>query len=430
MLPAMTELRRNGLALFGESTLFGVGMVFAGATTVLPDYINQLTGSAVYVGLVIALTEGAWRLPQLLVARWLLPVPHKKAWLTRAGLVARPVYLIYAVALWLGVGGHPMLALGLFLGLHALKFLAFSVDSVVWWDVFAKAIPPDRRGRVLGASTAVRGLLAVGAGAVIARLLGEGGPGFPFGYAAVFALAGGSFVLSLLSWSFVSEPEDPAVLRPPRREYMRHLKTILNDPPFRTALIVRLLAGFEGLALGFYVILAREVLGFSSAYLGVFAAVQTVGGIFAGVAFGILSERAGNHRVIQAATAVSASAPLLALFFFLRGVDAAHPAGFLYSWVFVAIGIFLNANFIGFANFTVELAPPGHRGTYIGLFSTLSGLVVIAPLLGGWVLEQTSYTFLLSLTAAVSLLAHGASWRLPQVRRRPPQEIREPRPSP
>ncbi len=426
----MTDLRRNALALFGESTLFGLGMVFAGATTVLPDFVSQLTGSAVYVGLVIALTEGAWRLPQLLVARWLLPTPRKKIWLTRAGLIARPVYLVYGVALWLGVGGNPALALGLFLGLHAIKFLAFSVDSVVWWDVFAKAIPPRRRGRVLGASTVARGLLAVGAGAVIARLLGERGPAFPFGFAAVFALAGGSFLLSLLSWSFVKEPQEKAVPRPQTREYLDQLKTILRDPPFRIALIVRLLAGFEGLALGFYVILARQVLGFSSAFLGVFAAVQTVGGIVAGVAFGILSERAGNHRVIQAATAVSASAPLLALLFFLGGVDAAHPAGFLYTWVFVAIGVFLNANFIGFANFTVELAPPGHRGTYIGLFSTVSGLVVIAPLLGGWLLEQTSYTFLLSLTAAVSVVAHAASWRLPEVRRRPPQEIGEPRPAP
>lgn len=401
--------------------MFGLGMVFAGATTVLPAFVSQLTGSAVYVGLVIALTEGAWRLPQLMVACWLLPTPRKKPWLTRAGLVGRPVYLLYAVALWSGAGVHPQLALGLFLALHAIKFLAFSVDSVVWWDVFAKAIPPHRRGRVLGTSTVVRGLLAVGAGILIARLLGEGGPGFPTGYAIVFALAGGSFLVSLLCWTLVSEPEEPAVPRPHMRDYLDQLRGILRDPPFRTAIVVRLLAGFEGLALGFYVLLARQVLGFPSTYLGVFAAVQTVGGILAGVAFGALSERAGNHRVIQAATAVSASAPLLALLFLVGKLDAGHPLGFLYTWVFVAIGVFLNANFIGFANFTVELAPPGHRGTYIGLFSTLSGLVVIAPLLGGWILEHTSYTFLFSLTAAVCLVAHLASWRLPQVRRRPPE---------
>lgn len=425
----MSAFRRNALALFGESTLFGLGMVFAGTTTVLPEFVSQLTGGAVYVGLVIALTEGAWRLPQLLVARWLLPAPRKKPWLIRAGLIARPMYLLYAVALWLGVGGDHGLALTLFLTLHAIKFLAFSVDSVVWWDVFAKAIPPNRRGRVLGASTVARGLLAVGAGALIARLLGDGDSNALQGYAAVFALAGTSFLLSLLSWTMVKETEEPTIPRLPWSQYLDQLKGILkHDRPYRTLLVVRLLAGFEGLALGFYILIARQLLGFPPAYLGVFAAIQTVGGIIAGVAFGMLSERVGNHRVIQMATGISASAPLLAIVFLLTGTTAADPLGIMYAWVFVAMGVFLNANFIGFANFAVELAPPGHRGTYIGLFSTLSGLVVIPPLVGGWILELTSYVFLLCLTAAVAVAAHVLSWWLPQIRRRPPQTLGEPRP--
>lgn len=425
----MNGFRRNALALFGESTLFGLGMVFAGPTTVLPEFVSQLTGSPVYVGLVIALTEGAWRLPQILVARWLLPAPRKKPWLTRAGLVARPMYLLYALALWLGVGGNPALALALFLSMHAVKMLALSVDSVVWWDVFAKAIPSHRRGRVLGASTVVRGLLAVGAGALIARLLGDGDAASFQAYAAVFALAGAAFVLSLLSWTMVKETEEPTVPRLPWGQYLEQLKGILkHDRPYRTLLIVRLLAGFEGLALGFYVLIARQLLGFPAAYLGVFAAVQTVGGILAGVAFGTLSERIGNHRVIQTATGISATGPLVAVLFLLTGTTAAHPLGILYIWVFVAMGVFLNANFIGFANFAVELAPPGHRGTYIGLFSTFSGLVLFPPLLGGWVLERTSYVFLLCLTAAIAVTAHVVSWWLPQIRRRPPQTLGEPRP--
>lgn len=412
-LPAMHIERRNALAFFGEATLFGVGMVFVGFTTVLPQFVSRLTGSTVLVGLVIALAEGAWRLPQLAVARWLLPARRKKPWLTRAGLIARPAYLVLGIALWLGVGSRPEIALPLFLTLHGLMFLFLSVDHMVWWDVFAKAIPSGRRGRVLGASTVARGVLAVGAGGLIAWLLGEGGPGFPHAYAALFSLTGILLVLSLGSWSLVVEPEEEPVPKPSPRAYLQQLIAVLRENrTFRSLLVVRLVSGFEGLALGFYVLLGAQVLGFSPAYVGVFAAVQTVGGIAAGLGLGLLSERAGIHRVIQVATAASASAPAVALLFLLTGLDAHHLFAFLYAWVFAAIGLSLSANFIGFANGAVELAPTGQRGMYIGLFSTLSGLAVIPPVLGGWVLARSSYGVLLALTACLALLGHALSWRL------------------
>lgn len=405
--------RRNAWAFFGEATLFGVGMVFVGFTTVLPQFVSELTGSPVLVGAVIALAEAAWRLPQLAVAWWLLPARRKKPWLTRAGLISRPAYLVLGIALWLGVSERPVMILVLFLALHGIMFLFLSVDHIVWWDVFARTIHSARRGRILGASTAVRGVLAVGAGGLIAWHLGETGPGFPHGYAALFSLAGILLLLSLGSWSLVVEPEEAPVAKPPPWVYLRELGAILRENrTFRSLLVVRLVSGFEGLALGFYVLLGTQVLGFPPAYVGVFAAVQTVGGIAAGLGLGLLSERVGIHRVIQVATAASASAPAVALLFLLTGLDAHHVFASLYTWVFAAIGLSLSANFIGFTNGAVELAPPGQRGVYIGLFSTLSGLTVLPPILGGWILTLTSYTTLLALTAGTALVGHVLSLRL------------------
>ncbi|GAB4304864.1 MAG: MFS transporter [Candidatus Bipolaricaulota bacterium] len=413
ILPAMDVQRRNALVFFGEATLFGVGVVFIGFTTVLPQFVSELTGSTVLVGLVIALAEGAWRAPQLAVVWWLLAARRKKPWLTRAGLVARPAYLVLGIALWVGAGSHPALTLGLFLVLHGIMFLFLSVDHMVWWDVFAKAIPAGRRGRVLGASTVARGVLAVGAGGLITWLLGEGGPGFPRAYAALFSLTGILLLLSLGSWSLVVEPDEEPVGRPPLRGYFEQLAAVLRgNRTFRSLVVIRLVSGCEGLALGFYPLLGTQVLGFSPAYIGVFAAVQTVGGIAAGLGLGLLSERAGIHRVIQVATAASASAPVVALLFLWTGLNAHHLLGLFYPWVFAAIGVSLSANFIGFANGAVELAPPGERGMYIGLFSTLSGLAVLPPVLGGWLLARTSYATLLALTASLVLLGHALSWRL------------------
>ena len=65
---ASKHVRRNAWAFIGESGWFGLGLVFASTTTVLPEFVRQLTGSAVLIGLIISLTEGAWRAPQLLFA--------------------------------------------------------------------------------------------------------------------------------------------------------------------------------------------------------------------------------------------------------------------------------------------------------------------------------------------------------------------------
>lgn len=380
-----------------------------------------MTDSAVLVGLIVSLSEGAWRLPQLFFAHLLTNKRRKKPWLTRAGLAGRPAYLLYAIALGVGQSRLPSLGLALFFLAHCLFYVNLSLDSVVWWDVLGKAIPAPRRGRLLGFSTAVRGILSVGAGYLIARLLAENGPSFPFNYVVIFALSGFSLLLSLTAWTFVVEPEESVEeKRPPWKHYLSQLLGILrHDHAFRRLLIVRLLAGFDGLALGLYVLFGLKELGLPPTVLGLFVGVQTIGGILAGVGFGMLSERVGTDRVIRLATATSLTAPLVAIAFRLLGFPDGSGGTIIYSWIFLAIGVFRSAHVIGFSNYALELAPAEQRGTYIGLFNTICGLTVVWPAVGGWILEVTSYTTLFLVTAGLLSVALVSSLWLPPIRRHP-----------
>ena len=411
---AAKHLTRNSLAFVGEGTLFGLGLLFAGTSTILPGFVDHLVGSTLLVGLIVGVTEGAWRLPQLFFANWLSCKPRKKPYLTRVGLLARPTYLIFAIALTFGIWRNPILGVVVFFSLQAAMFTGLAVDSVVWWDVFAKAIPPGGRGRVLGTTTALRGCIAVVAGILIAFLFGDSGPAFPLNYVISFAIAGGFFTLSLVSWTFIVEPEEPVAReRAPWLEYLRRVGEVLKqDAGFRRVAIVRLLAGFNGLALGFYVLFSIHELGFPKGMIGLFASAEVVGGILSGLLFGWVTDRFGSHRVIQIATAFGLVSPAVALIFLVATPLLWPP---LYALVFVANGVSLNANFIGFANLNIDLAPPGERTLYVGLFNTISGLVVIWPAIGGWVLQQTSYVFLFAVSLAMLVVAHLASWWLPSV---------------
>jgi MFS family permease len=412
--------RRNFMAFLGDYVGFGLALTFASSTTVLPDYISRLTDNEVVVGLFTAASSGAWLLPQLIFAQFLTNKRRKKPYVILGAVLGRPLYLAYALALWLGLLRSPQLVLLLFFAAQILFMGTDALAAVAWFDMLAKAIPEERRGRLIGVSQVVRGLLAFGAGLIIAALLGDSGPVFPQNYAVMIALAGGFLLLSLLSLTFVVEPDEPVVEeRVSWRDYMPLLlETLRQDRAFRRLLIVRLLAGFDGLALSFYILFATQQLGLAPQTVGLFTVVQTVGGILASVGLGVVSERAGSHRVVQTSTALGLTAPLVGLGLALLGIQDGALVTTVYAYVFLAVGVVQSAIMLGLFNYVLELAPPTRRPTYIGLFNTIGGLLLVVPPLGGWLLHHTSYGVLFGITSGILVLAHLLSWGLPSARGR------------
>jgi MFS family permease len=413
----LSTYRRNFFCLLGDAIFYGLAITFANTTTILPNLVQRLTNSQVAVGLFSAATSGAWLLPQVIYGRFLTAKRRKKPYLILGTAIGRPFYLFFAAALWWGLR-DPWLAAILLFAVQVIFMASDAMASVAWFDIYAKAIPADRRGRWVGIGQAVRGILAFGSGAIIAALLGERGPPFPRNYAAIFALAGGFLLLSLGSIGLIREPDEPVEQeRLAWRDYLPQLATALRQNlAFRRLLIVRLLAGCDALALAFYIVFATRELGLSPDTAGLFTVVQTVGGILASLGLGWLSERVGNHRVVQVSTALSLTAPLLGLVLALAGAPGSTAVMVLYAWVFLVVGVTLSALMLGFFNYALELAPAGQRPTYIGLFNSISGLLVLPPLLGGWLLQSTSYAVLFAVTAAVLALAHVLTWRLPAQR--------------
>ncbi len=70
---------------------------------------------------------------------------------------------------------------------------------------------------------------------------------------------------------------------------------------------------------------------------------------------------------------------------------------------------------LGYFNYVLDLAPPGSRPIYVGLTNTVSGLLVVAPILGGWILDYSSYPALFTLTLIGVTAAAAASMKLPHV---------------
>jgi len=168
------------------------------------------------------------------------------------------------------------------------------------------------------------------------------------------------------------------------------------------------------MAAPFYVLHAAEGLALGPESVGVFIVAQTIGGLAGSLGLGALAERRGSGAVIRVIVPVTVTAPLAALT--LHFVPAANWISTAYLWVFAVLGVIGSSGMLGWQNYMLELAPPDQRPTYMGLSNTLSGLLVLAPMLGGWLLEATSYPVLFVAAIVGPVLSLGLALRLPASR--------------
>ena len=414
------HLRRNIAAFMADFGGFGGGFALIHPTTVLPVLARQLTSSAPLVGLLTTIWAGSWLLPQLPAGRWLSGQPRKKPTLVVATAMGRPILLAVSALLILArPTDSTTILIGLFLGVVIFR-ATDAVASVSWFDIFGKAIPINRRGRVISTGQILGGLLALGAAATVRWALSSSGPQFPHNFALLFALAFGGMVVSWIGLITLIEPPEPVENRASQQmnalAHARHV--VQHDRAFRLATAVRLLTGSASMALPFYVVHATRELGLPNSFVGLVVAAQNIIAIVASFGLGMISERMGSARVIHISALASTITPLLALL--LHALDAlgSHVTliGLGYLLAFAAISIVDNSFLLGHLNYVIEIAPSGERPAYVGLTNTISGVLVVLPLAGGALLQVTSYPVLFGMAATGAALGVLLSTRLPAPR--------------
>lgn len=410
--------RRNFASFAGDWICFVVGMAFVSYTTVIPSFVNRLTDFAPLVGLVTTIANGAWLLPQLIAANYVASKERKKPFVIALALIGRPTYLLVALAISLTGDTYPWLLLIIFFVAEAIFSATDGLSSVAWFDILSRSIPPDKRGRFYSTPQIVGGLLAIAAGLAVRHILGPQGPAFPYNYGLLFLLSVAFLFLSLASFSSVKEPTSEAQgEREPWRAYLPRLLTLLRkDRQFRLVNSVRLLAGSGGLALPFYVVYATNVLRISHENVGFFVSAQVLGGIVASLAMGYLNERSGSKIVTHVTIALGLITPILALIIHYYPPQAGMVT-YVYALVFFLIGANYSGYMQGFMNLVLEMSPPDERPAYVGLYNTVGGAVLVAPLLGGWLVQTTSYPVLFVAAASGAAASLILSFLLVEPRR-------------
>lgn len=402
-------IRKNFILGVLNGAIFRLGISFTAAHTVLPLFVSLLTSSKILIGSVVTIRTFGWFMPQIFVASFTEHWQKRKSiYLLGAVLRGSSFFLLFILIYFWGKEMSFLFLVSFFI-LYGTASLGGGLGGLPFLDIVGKVITPRHRGKFFSLRLFFGGILAVGGGLVVRYVLAY--PirfPFPHNYALLFFLTFLFTSLGMLLFAFVREPTE--LPRVKKRNsffvYLKRIGIILRDDKSYSRFfwaIIFLNCGI--VALPFYAVYGREVLHFPSEMTGIFVAAQMTGAIISAFFWGFLSDRYGNKIVVVLSGLAGLLVPFLVILTMFLHKMAILPELLLtiYATVFVLVGMNLNGLFIGQNNLLLEIAPAGERATYIGVTNTAIGLVSLLSLLGGYIIERTSYTALFFLSLILVL---------------------------
>ena len=406
--------RRNFLCLVTDFGAFGIAMAFFSPSTVIPSFLTELGASSATIGLMSTLQRACWLLPQLFVARYMANKRYKKPYVLLAAGIGRSLLLFLAGLVWATGARPPELIIVLVAIIVSAFWVGDGLGSLSWFDLFSKAIPANRRGRLISTGQVLSGLFSFLAGFAVEWILSDRGLPYPNNFALLFLIAFGMLVISFTAISFLIEaPGVTDGATPSWREYLPQLWRILKtDHAFRNFIIARQLFNLSNLAAPFYMTYALDNLALPAQVAGRYTSIGVVGGILAALLFGWINEKRGTKRTLLYSIGVTALIPALALA--IPRLFSGTGLGWAYGMVFFAFNASMSSFMPGWLAYVLELAPEAERPAYVGLNNTINGVSTLFSTLGGLILQWTgnNYSLLFIITVFGTLSALPLSLRL------------------
>jgi len=411
------ELRRSfALGVFNGAA-FQLGESLIDPSVVLTWFVSRLTASNFLIGLVVPLGDAGWFLPQLLFSARIQRMERKMPVYRLFALIRIIAWVVLAATVWWV--DEPRLLLLAFFVLYAIARLASGPCGLAFFDIIARAIPPQRRGSFFGWRQLMGGLLGLGGGWIVRTVLNSSRLPFPHGHATLFALYALILIPALGSFTLVREP--PGEERPAntQRQSIWAARVLVGNGPYRDYLLARTAMILAGIAVPFYTVCARNVLGAVEGMAGIYVSARLGAQLLSNLPWGRLSDRRGNRLVMKLLASGSTLAPLLALtlmgmvtVFRLRGPWLPYLA----LPIFLLDGLMRPAHMLAGSNFLLEMAPESERSLYLGLSNSLLGIVTLLSGLGGFIVDWLGLASLFAISAVLCAIGYLLALRLPEPR--------------
>ena len=374
-----------------HGVFFQLSEAFSNINTVLPSFVATLTGSTVVIGVMIVAQELGNVIPQMFTAYHVEDRKYEKPILMWIITMRWVSWGLLAVVTAMFAMDRPDLVLILLVGLFASFSMAGGVGSVVYADVFAKAIPTERRGRFIGWKQLVGYTLAIGAGWAVAWILAD--PlriPYPANYGLIFALAAVFLLVAFMGIAIVKEPPSTHERETEslRASLTRAIHLTRINKNFRRLITTRGLTAVLVMSAPFFVLFALNDIGVPQAAVGLYLAAQMTGAALSNLLWGYLGDRFGNRSVIIGTSLAGLGAAS-------AGIAALAVGPLPLYLTFFLVGATMSGLRLGYANFILEMAPDHLRATCVALLGTLLAPLALLPLAIGIVVTWIPLAFVL-----------------------------------
>jgi MFS family permease len=390
------DVRHNVTVNILDGSFFGLAIGFASFTTILPLFVSTMTDSAVLIGLVPAIHNMGWQLPQLFTAKWISKLPRLKRFVILFSVIERAPFFAFALVAALLPYISPQIGLIMMFTLLIIQGFGGGLTANGWQNLISKVIPPNRLATFFGAQSAAANLFA-SFSAIIAGLLLEYFPG-NIGFILCFSAATLSLVVSWRFLSLTKEQPTPSTndIGANKSILASTLKILIKDSNFVWFLIARSLSQFGLMAMAFYIVFAVNIHNASESAAGLFTGVLLVTQMIINPVMGVISDRWGKRFVMAFGSVCGTAAPLLAMV--STGIN-------WFFYVFILAGIANTIFWIVGMTLSLDFGSEEERPIYVGIANTfIAPSSIIAPIIGGWLADYSGYSATFIFAAVSSII--------------------------
>lgn len=408
---ALKYFKRNFFLGVVNGVLFNFAWAFVSGSTVLPWFVSKLSNSNVLIGLASTLESLGWFMPQLPVA--VMTTHHHKQMplYTKTAYLRAFAFFLLTASVFIFGDKHPSWLLLSFFVFFSIYSLGGGLAGVAFTDIVAKTIPANQRGSFFGMRMFFGGALAALGGLIVKEILES--HHFPVNFGIIFTIALIIILFGLFSFCGVKEPESNSYREKKhwKENFLKGMNIFKENKKFKQLFMVRVFVGAYVLGYPFYVIFARKVLGISAGTVGVFLTCEMSGYVLSNLLWGYLSNNVSNRLVLILSSFCSFVPPLV----LLLNVSTPLPL-FTFYLIFFFLGSTNAGLGLGATNYLLGFAPEEDRPIYIGFLHTLVGPTVFLSVIGGLILQLTSFSFLYILVLLTAILGICFSFKLTELK--------------